>query len=260
MAMDIRDNAAKYYDYWPPPFDDITFYKEHIPSPDASVLELGCGTGRVLIPLAGCCSYIHGLDCSEAMLAICRQKLERAGISEDKAKIEATDITNFDLGGRFDLIIAPYRVFQNLETETEIDGLFRCVRKHLTSKGSCILNVFNPNISPDGLRREWAKRQEKFHGEVFVESTRITYHDRWAEMNSEKLILYPELIFRTYEGDVLKHEEVLKIPMRCYYPDEFDKVIVNHGFEIINRWGGYANEPHGEGEELVIQFVHGESF
>ena len=255
MVVDIRDEVAKYYDYWPPPFDDITFYKGHIPSSDAVVLELGCGTGRVLVPLASCCGYIHGLDCSEAMLAICQQKLKRAGISEDKAKIETADMTSFDLGRRFDLIIAPYRVFQNLETEVEIDGLFQCVRKHLSLKGSCILNVFNPNMSPDELRLEWAKGREKFHGEVFIDGRQITYHDRWAKMDPEKLILYPELIFRTYEGDVLKHEEVLKVPMRCYYPDEFDKLIVKHGFEIIGRWGGYANEPYGEGGELVIQFV-----
>jgi hypothetical protein len=46
--------------------------------------------------------------------------------------------------------------------------------------------------------------------------------------------------------------------MRCYYPNEFDKLIVKLGFKVIHRWGGYANEPYGQGEELVIQFIDGE--
>ena len=37
-------------------------------------------------------------------------------------------------------------------------------------------------------------------------------------------------------------EAVLKIPMRCYYPDEFSTLITEHGFRIIDRWGGYAGE------------------
>jgi len=258
MAMDIRAEAAKYYDLWPLPFDDIGFYKERIPSPGSTVLELGCGTGRVLVPLASCCGYIHGLDCSEAMLTICREKLKKADIDTNKAYVEVADITDFALSRKFDLVIAPYRVFQNLETDREVEGFFACVRKHLSSGGICILNVFKPNMSRDELRREWDKGREKLHGETFVEGKRIACYDRWAEMDNERLILYPELIFRTYEGEVLKQEDVVKVAMRCYYPNEFDKLIVDHGFEIISRWGGYANEPYGEGEELVIQFADGE--
>ena len=67
--MDIRVEAAQYYDLQPGP-DDISFYKNLISSKDADVLELGCGTGRVLSRLSGRCRYIHGIDLSEAMLSI----------------------------------------------------------------------------------------------------------------------------------------------------------------------------------------------
>jgi len=86
------------------------------------------------------------------MPAICQKKLQQAGIPSNKAQVEVGDITNFDLGRRVDLIIAPYRVFQNLETATQVDGLFRCVWKHLSLAGTCILNVFKPNRDPEALR------------------------------------------------------------------------------------------------------------
>jgi SAM-dependent methyltransferase len=71
MSEDIRAEAAQYYDVNPTIPDDLTFYQARLPSSDAAVLELGCGTGRVLISLAAMCGFIQGIDRSQAMLACC---------------------------------------------------------------------------------------------------------------------------------------------------------------------------------------------
>ncbi len=76
--MDIRESAAQYCDLQDNPTADVPFYAARSPSASAHVLELGCGTGRALLPLASSCGYIHGMDPSAAMLARCRQKVERA--------------------------------------------------------------------------------------------------------------------------------------------------------------------------------------
>ena len=135
MSEDIRAEAAKYYDVSPTIPDDIAFYQARLPASDAAVLELGCGTGRVLLPLAAWCGFIHGIDRSQAMLARCLQKVQAAAIPPSKASVELGDITDFALGQRFDLIIAPYRVFQLLETDAQVEGLFQCVRAHLATRG-----------------------------------------------------------------------------------------------------------------------------
>ena len=64
----------------------------------------------------------------------------------------------------------------------------------------------------------------------------------------------PELIYRWYELDVLRVTVVEPLVMRCYYPDQFLRLIEGYGFRVIGRWGGYAGEPYGEGPELVAQF------
>jgi len=107
MPVDLREESARYYDLQPMRFDDVPFYLAQLPSPETRVLELGCGTGRVLIPLAAHCRRIVGVDASEAMLAVCRAKLQTAGLPEDKAHILLGDITDLDLGESFDYIIAP---------------------------------------------------------------------------------------------------------------------------------------------------------
>lgn len=253
---DRRGEAARYYDLSPPPFDDIPFYKEQIPSPKASVLELGCGTGRVLIALTGSCAYIHGVDISPAMVDICRKKMRQAAVSSDRAAVDVGDITKLDLGHTFDLIIAPYRVFQNLVTDVQVDGFFESVRKHLTRKGSCILNVFHP-WPMEKIQPAWGSDEEHFCWEVPVERGRVTCHERRKCIDPDLLVLYPEAIYRRYEGNKLVDQAVLKFGMKCYYPEQFEKLVANHGFTIVSRWGGYQSEPYGEGDELIIQFTDG---
>ncbi len=235
--------------------NDVPFYQRLIPSPDASVLELGCGTGRVMLPLLPCSGHYHGLDISTAMLDICRRKLADAGIPPSQACVHEADITYFELGRRFDFIIAPFRVLQNLETDAQVDGLLQCVHKHLAPNGTCILNVFMPKRDPEGLRQHWVSAEEHLSWQMPVEGGRIACYDRRARMDADRLILYPELIYRLYEGDAIKEEAILRFVMRCYYPDTFEQLIRDHGFRVVNRWGGYAGEAYGEGPELVIQFT-----
>jgi SAM-dependent methyltransferase len=257
MKIDIRTEAAKYYDSNPDFVNDIPFYRKLITGPHASILELGCGTGRVTLALVDHCRYIQGIDISPAMISICREKLARAGIPQSKARVIEGDITDFDLQQTFDLIIAPFRVLQNLETDQEVDGLFRCIHRHLAPNGTCVLNVFRPFLEPEGLRKLWVKTEENLAWEIPLEGGRLACYDRRRRMDAEKLILYPELIYRRYEGETLAEESILKIVMRCYYPDAFEKMIVQHGFAVLDRWGGYEGEAYGQGPELVIRFGEG---
>ena len=254
MSEDIRAEAAKYYDVSPTIPDDLAFYQARLRSSDAAVLELGCGTGRVLLPLAAMCGFIHGLDRSQAMLARCQQKLQAAAIPPTKARVEHGNITDFALGCAFDLIIAPYRVFQLLETEAQVHGLFQCIRTHLAPGGSCILNVFHPQGGFEGIQQAWESMTERGRWEVTVDGVRLRCEERWLRLDPERHILYVELIYRRYVRDTWVEDAVLQIPRRCYTPTEFEQVILEHGFQIIQRWGGYAGERYGEGPELVAQF------
>jgi SAM-dependent methyltransferase len=254
MKIDIRAEAARYYDSNPDFVDDVPFYRALIPAPDASILELGCGTGRVTTALIPYCGFIQGIDLSTAMLSICRKKLAQAGIPPSKASVEEGDISDFDLGRAFDLIIAPFRVLQNLETDEQVNGLFRCIHMHLARGGTCILNVFRPNAAPGALRKQWTTPEETLSWVVPVEGGRLACYDRRTRMDPDRLVLYPELVYRRYEGETLAEESILRIAMRCYYPDAFEKLITDHGFAVLNRWGGYEGEVYGQGPELVIQF------
>jgi hypothetical protein len=189
------------------------------------------------------------------MLDLCREKIATSRLGLDRIVVEHADITDYDLGARFDLIIAPYRVVQNLETNEQLDGLFRCIREHLSPEGRCILNVFHPFKPRDELLRVWATDEENLAWEVERDGERMTCHDVRRRLVEKPLVLHPELIYRRWCGEEMLEEVVLPIPMRCFYPDEFLDLIRSAGFTITGSWGGYAGEPYGQGKELVVEFA-----
>jgi hypothetical protein len=191
------------------------------------------------------------------MLEQCRAKIPESGVGDERITVSQADITDFDLEARFDLIIAPFRVMQNLETDAQLSGLFRGIRRHMAEGSRCILNVFHPNRDRETLVTEWVSEEENLAWEVHSGEERIACFDVRRSLSTDPLILYPDLVYRRYVGETMVEEEVLKIAMRCYYPDEFASLITSAGFEIRGMWGGYAGEEYGAGNELVIEFSMG---
>lgn len=252
---DVRAKVAKFYDAATTQKDDISFYESQIPKDDPTVLELGCGTGRVTIPLAMKCDAITGVDSSEAMLNICKEKLERADVPADRVQLICTDIAKMKLERTFGLIIAPYRVFQNIATDEAVEDLFSVIREHLSPNGACILNVFNPRSAKADLMKKWNSPEEILEEEIPYKSGFLRQYVIKNTFTEAPFVLYPELIYRYFEGNSVKDEARFEIPMRVYYPDEFKKTIEDQGFKIVESWGGYNGAPYGsEKGDLVVKF------
>ncbi|MEM9416170.1 MAG: class I SAM-dependent methyltransferase [Planctomycetota bacterium] len=262
MHYDYRQNVADYYDRFSgPPWDDIGFYRSRLPGPDARVLELGCGTGRVLLPLAEHVALIYGLDISPAMLAICDKKLEASDLPAGRAKTLCADITDFDLTheeAKFDLITAPFRVMQNLETDAQVDGMMRSIRKHLAPGGEAVLNTFRPRGGYEALKAFWSKRDgttpcwTRPDGEYT-----LSMADDCTVFQEDPVAVFPRLIYRRHDkaGDLID-EQVLEIVMRVWQPDELVALVERHGFTLKHRFGGYEGEAWADGPELVVSFTH----
>ena len=103
---------------------DMDFYLDFCRSAGGKILELGCGTGRILIPAAvSGCSMI-GLDFSQHMQAVCKRKLEdQPQEVQERVRLFRGDMTDFDLHETFALVTIPFRPFQHL---ISIDDQMAC--------------------------------------------------------------------------------------------------------------------------------------
>ena len=123
--------VAELYDF--DPFyaerPDVDFYVDLAGSAEGKVLELGCGTGRILIPTAAAGCEIVGLDISNPMLAKCREKLQRQPKKVQKrVRLAQGDMSSFDLKETFALVTAPFRSFQHL---ISVEEQISCLRWHV---------------------------------------------------------------------------------------------------------------------------------
>lgn len=104
---DPRAGLALYYDLDTTFPHDIPFYLEQLASPKTTVLELGCGTGRVSVPIARHSARFVGVEHSAEMAGTCERRLAEADLSS-KARVVMGDITDLSLADRFELIVAPF--------------------------------------------------------------------------------------------------------------------------------------------------------
>ena len=97
-------------------------------------------------------------------------------------------------------------------------------------------------------------------GDVELDPARrsVHHHGKPVELTSVEFGLLQVLLReagRVVTREALVDEVVLKIAMRCYYPEEFMQLIINQGFRVLQQWGGYAGELYGQGSELIVQFT-----
>jgi 2-polyprenyl-3-methyl-5-hydroxy-6-metoxy-1,4-benzoquinol methylase len=132
--LDQRDNVA-----------DIPFYTEYAKRQNGNILDLGCGTGRVSIELAKLGYFVTGLDLSEQMLEIYKNKINDLPEKiQEKIEIITGNMAEFKMDTKYSLIIAPFRAFQALTKENDIQNCLKCIKDHLDGNGIFIINVFRP--------------------------------------------------------------------------------------------------------------------
>ena len=104
--------AALYHAHHSQYLEDIGFWRAIAAQQNGQVLELGCGTGRVLLALAKSGSQIVGLDCDAEMLAFLRhQSAPQAGV---QANVFQADMSAFHLASQFQLILLPCNTYSTL--------------------------------------------------------------------------------------------------------------------------------------------------
>ena len=225
---------------------DVGFYVAEAKSP---VLELGCGTGRILLPITRAGHTIIGLDSSQQMLERARANLAReAPDVQRRVTLHQRDMHDCDLGAaKFASIIAPFRVFQHLTTVDAQLRLLDTVARHLAPQGQFIFDVFNPRfdilVRHDGVEHEDTPDTSLPDGRTFRRAYRIA-RVRWLDQVSES-----ELI---YYVDGKRYVQAFE--MRWFLNAELRHLLARAGFRVAAMYGDFARGPLVDGapEQVVV--------
>ena len=239
--------VAEFYDYVVPyrERNDVRFFVELAQQADGPVLEIGCGTGRILIPTARAGVTIAGLDSSAPMLAVCREKLSHEP-SEVRSKVELFegDMRQLNLGREFRLVTFPFRPFQHLITVEEQLACLRGVHRHLVAGGRLALDLFNPSIPllADDRLLEDLNREPPFtmpDGRKVLRRFYIHARDFFRQTQDV------ELVHRVTYPDGREERLAARFTMRYVFRFEAEHLLARAGFEIEQVYADFDKSPYG---------------
>lgn len=232
--------------------DDIPFYIEYAKKVTGDILELGCGTGRLTIPLAKENFKIYGLDLSEPMLGVIRSKIESLPVEIKKnIKITHQNMASFKLDNKFGMIFIPFRTFQSLTSNEEQISCLKAVYDHLNDDGIFIVDVFKPKGKID---RSWINKNEVKNWETVdtANNLKIVRKEIRDEIDVENQIIYPVLIYYVTDNNGTTKKYTEKLSLKYYYEDQIKELLRSNGFEIIEEFGYYNKIPISNGSEIIL--------
>ncbi len=246
MNLALYDSfIADYYDESPvvsARLQDVAFYREAVREFGDPVLELGCGTGRIMMALADAGKRITGLDLSERMLE--RAVKKRAALNKEareRVHLVQGDMARFDLGETFRLVIIPFRPFQHLlEVQQQVDCL-DCVRKHLAPGGRLILDVFQTDAErmhdPVHMREMLVTEYATTDGRQVRITERVAAFHRAEQRNDV------EMIFSIRHRDGRQERMVFAWPLRYFFRYEVEHLLARCGFRVTALYGNFDRTP-----------------
>jgi SAM-dependent methyltransferase len=212
---------------------DVDFYVD-LCRQTREALELGCGTGRVLIAAAEAGCSVTGVDKSETMLDRCRAKADALpSDARDRITLVEADITDFQLSRTFKLAIVPFRPMQHLTKVEEQLTFLRCVHQHLEPGGRLVLDVFNPNLSSVAAAVS-ADEVEDTPELSLANGRRLRRTYRIVGKRHAEQCIDCELIYYL-DTDRIVHS----FPLRYFFRFELEHLLARSGFEVTALYGGF---------------------
>lgn len=244
--MDNRrayDDVAAHYDleYPGPRPGELEFWRGQLPAPDSSVLELACGSGRLLLPLARAGARMTGIDSSPAMLARARARLRaEPAIAEGRARLHLQAMQDLGLDGEFDLVMAAFNALLLLP-HRELAPVLERARAHLGRNGKLVAELFAMtefDALPDqesaalagGSGSWWRDRVYRYDPGLRAGISHVSYRhgrDRIASQHSYGLHLHS-------------------------WP-ELEAQLAGSGFRVESLYGGFDRRPFRDpGGQLIF--------
>ncbi|MBI9044793.1 MAG: class I SAM-dependent methyltransferase [Anaerolineaceae bacterium] len=244
MGQLVSNEEIQYYDIvqdWP---GEIDFYRSMthvIKTNGGTILEIGCGTGRVTTRLAVEGVSIVGLDLSPGMLEVAGKKSQ--GLP-NVSWVEG-DMLDFDLGEQFDLIIIPGHSFHFMLTIADQITCLSNIRRHLKEGGKAVIHMDHQNLGWLGELIQKEDSEFKLSGEYYINSLKKTVRkwNSWryeASTQTASAITAWEIIGEN--GVVLEKKETIQKHSHCFFRFEMELLLAKAGFVVEELYGDFYRQ------------------
>ena len=227
---------------------DIDFFVEYSRRTSGRTLELGCGTGRILIPTAVAGCGITGLDISQHMLRKCQEKLDKQPTNiQERVRLIQGNMTNFSTEESYSLVTIPFRAFQHLISVEEQKACLSCIGKHLSTKGQLIIDIFHPYPPRLVPNPKYTAEVEELPETTLSDNRKLRRTSRMVALHREQQYNDIELICYVTHPNGKTERLVQAFSFRYFYRYEVEHLLALCGFKVVELFGdfdrsGFSND------------------
>ena len=263
FAVDSYRVTAKYYDAaYSAKQDlvDLPFYLELAGQSPGPILEIACGTGRVLLPIARKGIEVHGVDNSLPMLTILKASLaDEPHDVRQRVTLHEGDMRDFRLGAQYPLVMIPFRPMQHMHTVQDQVSALRTAALHLTDAGILVFDVFYPKfelihtrIGEEVAEMEWSPNSDPASDAAKTKRKTVRRYFRKDHVDKINQTFSFTFIYRTFlEGQlILEETEVLQLSYFTY--PHLQALFMLAGLEVVAEYGSFAKTPLDNSAEQMI--------
>jgi len=223
--------------------EDKKFYLDKIRNAGGPVLEIGCGTGRIFCEAFKSGADIYGIDQSVLMLEKLKEKIDKSG----HYRVQVIDALEYKPENKFNLIVAPFRMFMHILTVEGQLKFMKNVYDSLDENGEFVFNVFNPDLN---RIQTGDKENLRFEGE-YLPGSILKFYD---SSKPDLLNQCQHVTFRFKWDDNGKMKEgKFSFPMRYFFRFELQHLAERAGFKSVSIYGDFkCHELNKNSKEYVV--------
>jgi SAM-dependent methyltransferase len=247
--LEAMDGVARFFDGdYADYTDDLPLVEAYAQRTGGPLLELGCGTGRLLVPLASAGYTVTGIDLSPAMLRIARAKAEAAGVAQLVTLAQGNYI-DAPLAGPYRFAFVMMNTFLHLTAQADQLSALRHWRDHLAPGGLLLIDIFNPDVaqlaSLDG-RLEW----DKSWMDEQTGCTIMKFLTRTVDLAEQ--VIHVNLIYDEISANGEVRRTVASFDHRYLWRFEAELLMDKAGFALEGIYGDHSLGPFAADSDTMI--------
>ncbi len=237
--MTDYDLIAPFYDIEHAHFDeDLNLYANFAKLSGGPLLELACGSGRLLVPLAREGYELTGVDSSASMLKLAQAALEKAGVAAQCTLVQE-HMSQLCLGRKFRLAFIALGSFGHVCTRQEQRQALAVVHEHLTAGSRFILDISNAD----------ARYMEHLSGQMLHQGTwqredgiMLSHVVSPASSLTKHLLELTHFYEEHRQGEAVRRT-VITTHLYLFERNEVELLLEEAGFGITDVYGDYELGP-----------------